>query len=231
MNFRTEGVATISPDRCSLQHMLRLSEDGNTTITVDLGDEMKERELAEFMKKVAKKLGVKVSSRKIKGIITDDLDTYKIITTKLKLPRQVCLAHVKKNLGKRLHLLKKKIPLAYISQLSSILDPPEVESDQILKDLLKDPRLWKNGNKSKHWVTFRGIVTDLLRNWSNYTAYLKYPEANLPTTNNKTEQAIGRSKIRYKPTRGFKSKEGVLNFFYLTQYFGMKNYHQIALNC
>lgn len=206
-------------------------EDGNTTITVDLGDEMKERELAEFMKKVAKKLGVKATSKRIKGIVTDDLDTYKIISTKLKLPHQVCLAHVKKNLGKRLHLLKKRIPQTYINQVSSVLSPPKLENDQILKELLKDPKLWKHGRKNKHWVALRSIVSDLLRNWSNYTAYLKHPEANLPTTNNKTEQAVGRSKIRYKLTRGFKSKEGVLNFFYLTQYFGMKNYHQIALSC
>lgn len=206
-------------------------EDGNTTITVDLGDEMKERELAEFMRKVAKKLGVKTSSRKIKGIVTDDLDTYKLVSAKHKLPHQVCLAHVKKNVGKRLFLLKRKIPKDYLQSVAKVLDPPKLANDQILKDLLKDPKLWRSGSKNKHWVALRGIVSDLLRNWSNYTAYLKYPEANLPTTNNKTEQAVGRSKIRYKTTRGFKSKEGVLNFFYLTQYFGMKNYHQIALNC
>lgn len=207
------------------------TSDGNTTITVDLGDEMKEKELVEFMKKVGKKLGVSAPSRKIKGVTSDDLDTYKLVSLKYKLPHQVCLAHVKKNVGKRVHLLKKNTPQSYLDQVAKVLDPPQLENDQILKDLLKDPKLWRSGKRNKHWVSLRGIVTDLLRNWGNYTAYLKYPEANLSQTNNQTEQAVGRSKVRYKLVRGFKSKEGVLNFFYLTQYFGMKNYYQIALNC
>lgn len=138
--------------------------DGNTTIAVDLGDEIKEKELVEFMKKVAKKLGVNAPSRKIKGVTSDDLDTYKIVSTKYKLPHQVCLAHVKKNFRKRLNLLKGKVPQSYIDQVASVLDPPKLENDQILKDLLKDPKLWRSGQRNKHWVQLRHVTTDLLRN-------------------------------------------------------------------
>lgn len=201
-------------------------EDG-TILSIDLGDEWKERELKAFFKSVVKLLGIK----NIIGLTSDDLDTYKILSLKYKKPHQACLAHVKKNLTKRLNKLaqfKQTVPKPYFEKLENILDPPEVGNDQILKDLLKDCKLWRKGKRNKHWVTLRNIITDLLRNWDNYIAYLKYPEANLVQTNNKTEQSIGRSKIRYKLTRGFKSKSGVLNFFYLTQYTGMHKFNEIA---
>ena len=40
----------------------------------------------------------------------------------------------------------------------------------------------------------------------------------VPWTNNVTERAIGRSKIRYKTVRGYKSEDGMLNGFGLTQW-------------
>lgn len=199
-----------------------------TLITVELGDEWREKELKAFFKEVTKLLGIK----NIAGLTSDDLDTYKVVSRYYKLPHQVCLAHVKKNLTKRLNKLSKlnrSVPKGYIEKLASILDPPQKENDQVLKDLLKDPKLWRSGKRNLHWVTYRNIVTDLLRNWDRYIAYLAHPEANLVTTNNKTEQSIGRSKVRYKLTRGFKSKGGVLNFFYLTQYTGMHKFQEIAL--
>lgn len=202
------------------------NNDG-TIIGVNLANEWQEKQLRQFVKDVAKELG----SRNITGLITDDLDTYKLVSERFKLTHQVCLGHVKKNLGKRLAKLKKKIPKVYIEKLASTLDPPSVDSDQTLKDLLRDDKLWKKGKYNKHWVAYRMIVGDLLRNWHNYTAYLKHPRDSLPTTNNRTEQAIGRSKIRYRLTRGFKSQEAVLNFFYLTQYTGMHQFDKIAAVC
>ena len=40
----------------------------------------------------------------------------------------------------------------------------------------------------------------------------------MPQTNNCTERTIGRSKIRYKTLRGYKSTEGMLNGLGLTQW-------------
>lgn len=207
--------------------LVATNQEEGTLITVELGDEWREKELKAFFKEVIKLLGL----RNISGLTSDDLDTYKEVSLKYRKPHQVCLAHVKKNLTKRLNKLaklKRTVPKEYIERLANILDPPEKDNNQILKDLLKDPKLWKKGKANKHWVTYRNIVTDLLRNWDNYIAYLAHPEANLATTNNRTEQSIGRSKIRYKLTRGFKSKMGVLNFFYLTQHTGMHKFQEIA---
>lgn len=199
------------------------AHDG-TTITVSLANEWKEEELKAFFKEIAKAIG-------IAGIITDDLDTYKMVSEKQKIAHQVCLAHVKKNIGRRLLKLTTKIPQAYREKVKGVFDPPEQEGNQVLHALLKDPNLWRSGKRNKHWVAFRGIVGDILRNWTNYIAFLNHPPGLLPSTNNRTEQAIGRSKIRYRQTRGFKSQQGVLNFFFLTQSIGMKRFDEIALAC
>ena len=44
------------------------------------------------------------------------------------------------------------------------------------------------------------------------------PAGDVPWTNNMAERAIGRSKIRYKTVRGYKSESGMLNGFGLTQW-------------
>jgi hypothetical protein len=40
----------------------------------------------------------------------------------------------------------------------------------------------------------------------------------VPNTNNRTEQAIGKSKVRFKTVRGFKSMAGMLAGVALTQW-------------
>ena len=202
------------------------SADG-TIITIDLANEWQEKQLRQFVQKVAGELGLK----NIIGLITDDLNTYKLVSERFKLTHQVCLGHVKKNLGKRLSKLKSKIPKDYLEKLASVLDPPSIDGNGTLRNLLRDDKLWRKGKYNKHWTLYRMIVGDLLRNWHNYTAYLKHPRDDLPTTNNVTERAIGRSKIRYKTTKGFKSQEAVLNFFFLTQYTGMHRFEKIASVC
>jgi transposase-like protein len=193
-----------------------------TTITVSLGNEWQEKELHTFLIEVGKEIGI----RNITGIVTDDLDMYKHLCEKRKILHQVCLAHLKKNLKQRLHKIQKTIPTEYIMQISSLFSPLSNTSGTTLAKLKKDPNLWQ---KEKDWVLYRGIVGDLVRDWPHYAAWLTDPT--LPQTNNKTEQAIGRSKVRYKTTRGFKSQPAVLNFFTLTQIVGMHQFEKLASVC
>jgi transposase-like protein len=205
--------------------LVAIKINDGTTVTVSLGNEWKKYELEQFVKAVACELRVKVTNLKI---ITDDLDMYKIVAQKQKVAsHQICLGHVKKNLGKRVKKLKGELPEEYLDKLRALFDPPDKAALDIL---LGDSKLWTHPKKQcKSWILYRGIVGDLKRNWKQYTAYLTDPT--LPTTNNKTEQAIGRSKVRYKTTRGFGSKSGALNFFTLTQHYGMKHYQQISSVC
>jgi len=208
--------------------LLANNQKDGTTITVALGNEKHEADVYQFLKQVAAILGLPVTY--IGGLVTDDLDTYKIVSEKQHLSHQICLAHVKKNTTIRLEKLANKIPKPYYDLMASILSPPErIQGEKILKRLIADPRLWKHGKRNKYWVSLRRLVSDLLQYWKYYTAY--QTNLLLPTTNNRTEQAIGRSKIRYPLTRGFKSTDGVLNFFTITQEIGMKRFAEIAKLC
>jgi len=53
----------------------------------------------------------------------------------------------------------------------------------------------------------------------------------VPATNNRTEQAIGKSKVRFKTVRGFKSLAGVLTGVALSQwlYSGAAEHNLTAL--
>lgn len=197
-----------------------------TTITVSLQNEWKEQEILAVLKQTAKELGVAMKDVKV---VSDDLIFYKYVTQKQKLSHQVCLTHLRKNTRNRLRKIHKLIPKEYESIITHAIDPPTQKGEQQLRSLLEDNRLWQHGEPNKHWVLLRNIIGDILNNWKYYAAYLTDPT--LPQTNNRTEQAIGRSKVRYKTTRGFKSQQGVLNFFTLTQTVGMKHFERIATFC
>lgn len=62
----------------------------------------------------------------------------------------------------------------------------------------------------------RRLVGELCEKW----LFLLCPRRvrGMPQTNNCTEQAIGRSKVRYKAVRGYKSVDGMMNGLRLTQW-------------
>lgn len=62
----------------------------------------------------------------------------------------------------------------------------------------------------------RDVVVGLEERWHSLTWHQRLK--GVPTTNNATERAIGRSKIRYKTLRGYKSMEGLQKGVYFTQW-------------
>lgn len=59
---------------------------------------------------------------------------------------------------------------------------------------------------------------ELWQKWKKIRLHLRRPELKLDGTNNASERAIGRSKVRYKSMRGYKSDEGMSNGIALTQW-------------
>ena len=62
----------------------------------------------------------------------------------------------------------------------------------------------------------RRLVVELCQKWRSLLCHRRAP--GMPQTNNCTERAIGRSKIRYKTIRGYKSMKGMMNGLGLTQW-------------
>ena len=54
--------------------------------------------------------------------------------------------------------------------------------------------------------------------WNKIRLYLARPELELDGTNNASERSIGKSKVRYKSMRGYKSMGGMKNGVALTQW-------------
>ena len=62
----------------------------------------------------------------------------------------------------------------------------------------------------------RRLVIDLIGRWPALVYYQERPW--VPATNSRAEQAIGKSKVRFKTVRGFKSVAGMLAGVSLTQW-------------
>ncbi len=151
-----------------------------------------------WLRGFVKDLGVQV-------VVTDDLSTYKPVLARLGVQQQVCIAHVRKNITKRLRDLPgqeavKEAVRAFVRDV-----PPWGE--RALRELTKTLR--RN-------VPWRRFLSELAEKWHSLRRFQEHPA--VPRTNNVTERAIGRGKVRYKTVRGFKSEEGMLNLFALTQW-------------
>lgn len=141
----------------------------------------------------------------VQVLVTDDLSTYKPVVEQLKVQRQVCVAHVRKNVTVRLRKL-----------------PGQEAVKEVVRELVRDfppwgePALRELAKVLRRNVPWRRFLSELADKWASLRCFLEHPD--VPATNNVTERAIGRSKVRYKTVRGFKSEEGMLNLVALTQW-------------
>jgi transposase-like protein len=151
-----------------------------------------------WLKQYTQKLGVKV-------VVSDDLATYKPVVEELGVEHQVCLAHVSKNVKRR---LKETVGW----------DKEKAQIGELLKELPREGglELLELEKAVRSAPKLRELVVDLAEKWRSLVCYRRNP--GVPRTNNRTEQGIGRSKIRYKTLRGYKSEAGMMNGLYLTQW-------------
>lgn len=145
-------------------------------------------------------------------IVTDDLQTYRIVAEKLNLGHQVCRFHVRRRVGKALKVLRETVPKEWAWVLEEI--------HQLLQELPPDGSkrlyaLWRQlpGRCSKpdrprtSLEQLRDLLLRLCEHWPTYCAFQSEPA--VPWTNNATERAIGRMKMRARTVRGYKSRPGM----------------------
>lgn len=149
----------------------------------------------------ARALGVEV-------IVSDDSTDYRAPIEELALAQQLCLVHVRRTVARNLGKLDKKERESHRDTIERIKWLVKELPGKALDDLW---RMMKKPLPQK----LRWVVVYLLNNWHKITLHQR--DRAIPATNNRTEQAILRSKLRYRTTRGLKSVAGILNFFAVTQ--------------
>ena len=149
----------------------------------------------------------------IGAIVTDDLAMYRTITDKLELGHQVCQFHVRRWVGKACWDLGQRLPedwLWVIERIKVIIeDLPPDGGKQLLALYKQLPGNLKGGQARTAVDELRHLLIRLSEKWDRYTAFFSDPA--IPWTNNRTEQAIGRMKMRARVVRGYKTKRGMLN--------------------
>ena len=149
----------------------------------------------------------------IGAIVTDDLAMYRGITEQLALGHQVCYFHLRRWAGRACRGLSQKLPIEWswmTEQIKHILEDLPPDGSKLLLEMYK--QLPGNLKRDQEWTAIdelRHLLIRLSDHWDRYTTFFLDP--GIPWTNNRTEQAIGRMKIRAKTTRGYKTKSGMLN--------------------
>jgi len=174
--------------------------NGHTLLIEVLGTTEPLRYLS-WLGSCARELGAEV-------IVSDDSSDYRTPVEELALTQQLCLVHIERTVARNLRKLTKEERESHRGTIERIKwlvrELPEKALDE-LWGMAKKPLPQK----------LRWVVIYLLDNWHKIMAHRR--DRGIPATNNRTEQAILRTKLRYRTTRGLKSVAGILNFFAVTQ--------------
>jgi len=145
-------------------------------------------------------------------IVTDDLFSYRVVAEKLGLGHQVCQFHARRWVGRTLKELQEHIPKDWhwvLDEIRQLLEDLHPEGSQRLHALWKQlPGRRPGQNKSRSALEqLRDLLVRLSQSWQSYCMFQSEPE--VPWTNNATERAIGRMKMRARTVRGYKSWNGM----------------------
>jgi len=149
----------------------------------------------------------------IGAIVTDDLAMYRTLTEKLELGHQVCHFHVRRWVGRHCWDLDQRLPeewLWVIERIKVIMEDLPPDGGKQLLDLYRQlPGHLKWGQERTPLDQLRLMLIRISESWERYTTFFHDP--GIPWTNNRTEQAIGRMKMRARTVRGYKTEQGMLN--------------------
>lgn len=197
----------------------------------------------EWLEPYAEELGAEV-------LVSDDNDSYSVAAGGLGLSHQLCVAHVRKYVKRR----SKSILEQAERERGETGGASEKESGELEADLARVRELidelgeeggarmgrlhrsysWasppeRKGEKASAAYRMRMLTLELWNKWPKLLLRLRRPELGLDGTNNASERSIGKSKVRYKTMRGYKSTDGMKNGIGLTQWlYSGEDEHDLA---
>jgi transposase-like protein len=175
-------------------------------VTVGYVDEKDPQAVRKFLEPLVQRLGVSV-------IVTDDLGSYKQVADSLQLEQQVCQFHLRRWVGRTLHELKDTLPpewLWVIEETRTLIQGLPIQGDRRLVELwrqIPETRQGRKGSDLSPLDQLRFLLVRLAQYWARYRVFDWQPD--VPWTNNPTEQAIGRMKMRARTVRGYKTWSGM----------------------
>jgi len=184
-------------------------------IAVDLGngrpvsigqvDEANPQAVRRFLEPLVQRLGVSV-------LVSDDLASFRSVADQLGVEQQVCQFHVRRWVGRTLGDLREKVPqdwLWVLEEVKALLADLPAAGSRRLYELWKripERRTGQSGERSP-LEQLRNLLIRLSEHWASYRVFDW--QADVPWTNNGTEQVIGRMKMRSRTVRGYKSWQGM----------------------
>lgn len=176
-----------------------------------------QEQFARWLKGYARRHGGKV-------VVSDDLDAYRLATQELELEQQVCVAHVRKAVSRRLNKIAgPEQDKDLIRKALKALTPQGKKCLQAIHGRYRNHSPPRKGEQESPGYKVRMLTLDLLEKWKALTLYQRGhcakdafgrrvgPVAEVPATNNATENAIGRGgKLRYRAMRGYKAVDSML---------------------
>ena len=161
-----------------------------------------------------------VEKFEVDTLVTDDLSSYGPIVKALKIDHQRCLFHMRRWAGKRIEEFRESLGPEwheFLDDLDLLLEERWPDGGHQLLTVYQaiDEPPPKKDEKATPMYKLRLMLIYLSERWATYT--LCDRRADVPTTNNRTEYAIGRFKTRQKTMRGLKSAEGRDTVYSLAQ--------------
>jgi len=185
-------------------------------VAIDLGngqpvalgqvEEKDPQAVKRFLEPLVQRLGVSV-------IVTDDLVSYKQVAEQLGLEQQICQFHVRRWVGRTLRELQSQLPAewhAVLSEVKQILDELPVEGEKRLLALWRQIPETRQGRNNQPYTPLdqlRYLLARLMGDYARYRVFDWQPE--VPWTNNGSERAIGKMKMRARTVRGYKTGAGM----------------------
>lgn len=150
----------------------------------------------------------------IEVLVTDDLASYRVLAEQLDLERQGCHFHLRRWVGRALADLERHLGDAWQPTIAAVRrivrECPADGGAQLLEiwHTLQEVPHGRTGARTPQarlWL----LTLRLSEQWHSYRVAASRSE--VPRTNNRSEQAIGRLKMRARTVRGYKSSDGLRN--------------------
>ncbi len=172
-----------------------------------LEDERNPSVLIAWLSPLVEQYGVEV-------LVSDDLASYRVVADQLGIERQGCQFHLLRWVGRALADLQGQLGEAWqptVAEVRHIVREGAADGDAQLLELWHTLQQVPHGRagprtpQTRLWL----LILRLSERWQSYR--LAADRADVPATNNRSEQAIGRLKMRSRTVRGYKSRAGLLH--------------------